>query len=363
MLRTALALWLHPAIFGSSVVFTKQSKAGTPAHDTLSARNFPPAHLAMPKKVKKRDGSALRHDPLDIQLKKDDNARKGLLEEASVLREGKAVKVRAEVDDADDENVDELIPGKLSGKILKLAKEQQIEIERENKPKKRGISAKSGSSSASRAFDHDDDAALDDDDELEDGADDVIHKGDYVENVEISQDDEEALALFMGNTTQPRLKLADMILDKIREKEEAIANGGSVDAFEGADFGSTLSPKIVEVYRGVGKFMSRYSAGKVPKAFKIIPSLTNWEEVLLITRPDKWSSQAVFVATRLFASNLNAKSAQRFFNVILLDRVLEDISENKRLNYHLYLALKKVYTNKTCCVCVDNSQSLSSRQL
>lgn len=40
-----------------------------------------------------------------------------------------------------------------------------------------------------------------------------------------------------------------------------------------------MAPKVVEVYRSVGKIMSRYSAGKVPKAFKIIPNLKQWEEV------------------------------------------------------------------------------------
>jgi len=40
-----------------------------------------------------------------------------------------------------------------------------------------------------------------------------------------------------------------------------------------------LPPKVVEVYKSVGKIMSRYKAGKVPKAFKIIPNLKNWEEV------------------------------------------------------------------------------------
>lgn len=40
-----------------------------------------------------------------------------------------------------------------------------------------------------------------------------------------------------------------------------------------------MSPKVVEVYKSVAKIMSRYSAGKVPKAFKIIPNLRNWEEV------------------------------------------------------------------------------------
>jgi len=31
----------------------------------------------------------------------------------------------------------------------------------------------------------------------------------------------------------------------------------------------------------------------------------------------------------------------RFLNIILLDKVRDDIAENKKLNYHLYMALKK----------------------
>jgi len=59
------------------------------------------------------------------------------------------------------------------------------------------------------------------------------------------------------------------------------------------------------------------------------------------TEPHNWSLPAYYVATRLFASNLNEKMAQRFYNIILLPRVMEDVTENKRLNYHLYRALKK----------------------
>ena len=40
-----------------------------------------------------------------------------------------------------------------------------------------------------------------------------------------------------------------------------------------------LDPKVVAVYQGVGRLLTRYTAGKVPKAFKIIPNLKNWEEV------------------------------------------------------------------------------------
>lgn len=49
----------------------------------------------------------------------------------------------------------------------------------------------------------------------------------------------------------------------------------------------------------------------------------------------------MYAATRIFASNLNPKMAQRFYNLVLLDAVRADIYANKKLNYHYYMALKK----------------------
>jgi essential nuclear protein 1 len=102
-----------------------------------------------------------------------------------------------------------------------------------------------------------------------------------------------------------------------------------------------VDEKVAEVYRQVGDLLRRYTVGKIPKAFKIIPALANWEEVLYLTNPDKWSPHAMYQATRLFASNLNAKMAQRFYSLVLLPRVRDDIAEHKRLHFALYQALKK----------------------
>lgn len=102
-----------------------------------------------------------------------------------------------------------------------------------------------------------------------------------------------------------------------------------------------LDPKVVEVYRGVGQVLSRYTAGKVPKAFKVIPNLRNWEEVLYLTEPNTWSPHAVYQATRLFVSNLNQKMAQRFLTLVLLPHIRHDIRENKRLHFALFQAMKK----------------------
>ena len=41
-----------------------------------------------------------------------------------------------------------------------------------------------------------------------------------------------------------------------------------------------LCEKTVVFAFSVGDILSKYRSGKLPKAFKIIPSLQNWEEVL-----------------------------------------------------------------------------------
>jgi len=87
--------------------------------------------------------------------------------------------------------------------------------------------------------------------------------------------------------------------------------------------------------------LERGTTGKLPKAFKVIPALANWEEILYLTRPDKWSGPSIRAATRIFASNLNSKLAQRFYNMILLPRIRDEIQNTKKLNFHVYLALKK----------------------
>ena len=102
-----------------------------------------------------------------------------------------------------------------------------------------------------------------------------------------------------------------------------------------------LSQKVVDVYTAIGVLLKRYRSGKLPRAFKIIPSLANWEEILVLTSPQTWTPNAHFAATKIFASNFNVRMAQRVYNLILLPAVRDDIAENKKLNYHLYMALKK----------------------
>lgn len=146
-----------------------------------------------------------------------------------------------------------------------------------------------------------------------------------------------------GRKSEERRTLADLILEKISEKEQQSQQQQQPsDAMETSSSPyPDLPPKVIEVYSDIGKILSRYKAGKLPKAFKVIPSLSNWEEVLYLTRPDQWTPNAMYAATRIFASNLNPKMAQRFYNLVLLDSVRADIVANHKLNYHYYMALKK----------------------
>lgn len=123
-----------------------------------------------------------------------------------------------------------------------------------------------------------------------------------------------------------------------------------------------LDPRVVQMYKGVKQVLSTYRSGKLPKAFKLIPKLRNWEQILYITgeclsiifdtkiviflhfiviEPCSWSAAAMYQGIRIFASNLKENMAQRFYNLVLLPRVRDDIDEYKKLNFHLYQALKK----------------------
>ncbi|MCO5594999.1 hypothetical protein L7F22_049036 [Adiantum nelumboides] len=220
---------------------------------------------------------------------------------------------------------DEFVSTPLSKKILQEAQKQQKEIQRE-RDEETGVAAVRAAFSSI-----DNDLSSEDEDEDDGFSDSESYAGEFEE---IPEEEEKILAMFMANKVGPQRTLADLILQKIQQHDSCVTDTEERPV-------PAVDAKVVEVYRGVGKLLSRYTSGKVPKAFKIIPSLSNWEEVLYLTEPENWSACAMYQATRIFASNLNAKMAQRFYNLVLLPRVRDDINSNKRLHFALYQALKK----------------------
>jgi essential nuclear protein 1 len=160
---------------------------------------------------------------------------------------------------------------------------------------------------------------------------------------ELYAEDDTAMQ-FLSSNRQQSLSLADIILEKLREKEamkQAEAREQSEGPAKDAFSSSALPPKVVEVYTAVGELLQHYRSGKIPKALKMLPHLKGWERILWLTRPDMWSPAGTYAVTRIFASNLHVKMAQRFYNLVLLEKCRDDIQLNGKLNYHLYMSLKK----------------------
>ena len=141
--------------------------------------------------------------------------------------------------------------------------------------------------------------------------------------------------------------LADLIMQKLSAGD--FQDGNKMDEEEkeggvmrGTNFGvEKMDPKVIATYKKLGVVMKTYRSGKLPKAFKVIPMVANWEELLFLTQPYSWSPHATYEATKIFASNLNGKMVQRFYSLVLLENVRDNIFKFKKLNCHLYNAVKK----------------------
>lgn len=144
--------------------------------------------------------------------------------------------------------------------------------------------------------------------------------------------------MFQNDSGTKQKTLAEMIMERIAEKQTElhtqISDAGTLKIED-------IDPRVKEMYEGVRDVMKRYRSGKVPKAFKIIPKLRNWEQILYLTEPHNWSAAGMYQGTRTFSSVLAQHMAQRFYNLVLLPRIRDDLAEYSRLNAHLYGALRK----------------------
>lgn len=221
-----------------------------------------------------------------------------------------------------------------SRKILQLAKEQQEEM-REEEEAGEGVSF--GQAFKSQAMESDEEEESEDNEEYSD------LEEEYIEEEEIEVDEKDAEMFnkyFQGASGNQSFNLADKIMAKIHEREEQQQKREVAEKPEDAVL---LPPKVIAAYEKIGQILTTYTHGKLPKLFKVLPSLRNWEDVLFVTNPSAWTPHAVYEATKLFVSNLQAREAQKFVEMVLLERfrICIEESEDHSLNYHLYRALKK----------------------
>lgn len=132
----------------------------------------------------------------------------------------------------------------------------------------------------------------------------------------------------------------------------------------------TFDPTVKKVYTEIGKLLRYYRSGKIPKAFKLVPRLERWEDVLDLAKPEDWSPCAMYQATKIFISSMNPKQAQRFLVRWLTPAIRKNIHDYKKLNYHYYQALKKA-TYKPAAwfkgillpICYDGNCTLKEAQI
>lgn len=100
--------------------------------------------------------------------------------------------------------------------------------------------------------------------------------------------------------------------------------------------------EIVEkCYKIIGEQLAVYTNGKIHSAFIILTRSPRWYELILLTNPENWSKYATFEATKIFSSGLKDAEVPKFYEYILLPKILNHIEEHKRLDGVLYQTLIK----------------------
>ena len=92
--------------------------------------------------------------------------------------------------------------------------------------------------------------------------------GDFVDGSGLTESEEAIVSQFLKADSSHMRTLAEIIIEKIRQKSEAVAENVAETA---------IPVKVVEVFTAVGKMLAYYKSGKLPKALKMLPHLKNWE--------------------------------------------------------------------------------------
>lgn len=297
-----------------------------------------------------------RHNPLlkDISSQ-GGNLRTVPRSSSSSSQKKKSSKKQRHNDEDDEENGggEGFLDASSSRKILQLAKEQQDELEQEDEIQNKPSFAQSFKNQQIDSEEEEEEEAEDEysDFEEEEEVEEIVYDE---EDAEVDPKDAELFNKYFqsngeannnddDNSFQPTINLADKILAKIQEKESQQQQQQQSSPDNSNEDAVLLPPKVILAYEKIGQILSTYTHGKLPKLFKILPSLKNWQDVLYVTNPNSWTPHATYEATKLFVSNLSSNEATVFIETILLPRFRDSIenSDDHSLNYHIYRALKK----------------------
>ncbi|GAW80870.1 hypothetical protein, conserved [Plasmodium gonderi] len=108
-----------------------------------------------------------------------------------------------------------------------------------------------------------------------------------------------------------------------------------------------LNALVQKCYETIGEELAHYKKGKLHRALTVLVKSPRWFDLLLLTKPKRWTTQATFEVTKLFSSGLKEKEVCVYYEFILLPIILENIEKNKKLESFLYKTLiKSLYKSK-----------------
>lgn len=298
-----------------------------------------------------------RHNPLLKDISSQGGNLRTVPRSSSSSQKKKSSKKQRHNDEDDEENGggEGFLDASSSRKILQLAKEQQDELEQEDEIQNKPSFAQSFKNQQIDSEEEEEEEEEDEylDFEEEEEVEEIAYEE---EDAEVDPKDAELFNKYFqsngennnnnddDNSFQPTINLADKILAKIQEKESQQQQQQQQSSPDNSNEDAVLlPPKVILAYEKIGQILSTYTHGKLPKLFKILPSLKNWQDVLYVTNPNSWTPHATYEATKLFVSNLSSNEATVFIETILLPRFRDSIenSDDHSLNYHIYRALKK----------------------
>lgn len=294
-----------------------------------------------------------RHNPLLKDISSQGGNLRTVPRSSSSLQKKKSSKKQRHNDEDDEENGggEGFLDASSSRKILQLAKEQQDELKQEDEIQNKPSFAQSFKNQQIDSEEEEEEDEYSDFEEEEE-VEEIVYDE---EDAEVDPKDAELFNKYFqsngennnnddDNSFQPTINLADKILAKIQEKESQQQQQQQQSSPDNSNENAVLlPPKVILAYEKIGQILSTYTHGKLPKLFKILPSLKNWQDVLYVTNPNSWTPHATYEATKLFVSNLSSNEATVFIETILLPRFRDSIenSDDHSLNYHIYRALKK----------------------
>lgn len=295
-----------------------------------------------------------RHNPLLKDISSQGGNLRTVPRSSSSSQKKKSSKKQRHNDEDDEESGggEGFLDASSSRKILQLAKEQQDELEQEDEIQNKPSFAQSFKNQQIDSEEEEEEDEYSDFEEEEE-VEEIAYEE---EDAEVDPKDAELFNKYFqsngennnnnddDNSFQPTINLADKILAKIQEKESQQQQQQQQSSPDNSNEDAVLlPPKVILAYEKIGQILSTYTHGKLPKLFKILPSLKNWQDVLYVTNPNSWTPHATYEATKLFVSNLSSNEATVFIETILLPRFRDSIenSDDHSLNYHIYRALKK----------------------